>query len=384
MIRILVAALLFVTQFTSLAVAQSFDSAARVAMVVDQGTGAVLLAKNADAPVPPASMSKLMTLNMLFEALREGRVSMETEFLVSEKAHQIGGSTMFLRVGERVSVGNLIQGIIVQSGNDACITVAENLSGSEEAFAAQMTERAQSLGMVGSTFANSTGWPHPNQRMSARDLVFLANRLISEFPEYYPMFAQKSFTWDGVTQDNRNPLLGLGIGADGLKTGHTQEAGYGLVGSAVQGDRRIIFMISGLESQQSRAKEAEKLTNWAFRQFATKKLFEKNVEVAKADVWLGTQSTVPLVTDQDIVTMVALGKADDVKATVSYTGPIEAPIAKGTELGTLTIASPGLEEITFPLFAASEVGTSGIISRVKASAMILSGKLLGQISPQDG
>ena len=212
--------------------AWAVDTLARSAMIVDQTTGTVLLAKDADRPIPPASMSKLMTTYMLFEALRDGRVTMDTKFLVSEKATSRGGSTMFLRTGERVTVRDLIQGIIVQSGNDACITVAENIAGTEEAFAEQMTTRANEMGMTASTFGNATGWPHPNQRMSARDLVFLAKELITKFPEYYGFFSQRSFTWDGVKQDNRNPLLNLGIGADGLKTGHTNEAGYGLVGSA--------------------------------------------------------------------------------------------------------------------------------------------------------
>ena len=370
--------------FTNAAVAQGFDSQAKVAMVVDQTTGTVLLAKDADRPVPPASMSKLMTLNMLFEALRDNRVSMDTQFLVSEKAQSIGGSTMFLRAGERVSVLNLIQGIIVQSGNDACITVAENLAGTEDAFAAQMTERAKKLGMVGSTFANSTGWPHPAQRMSARDLVFLANRLINAFPEYYSYFAQKSFTWDGVSQENRNPLLNLGIGADGLKTGHTNEAGYGLVGSAKQGDRRIIFMISGLPSKQARANEAEKITNWAFRQFSMKKLFEGDKPIALADIWLGQAETVPLVSEGDISTMVAFGKEDEILAEVSYLGPIEAPVKKGDRLATLTVSPPGLEAIEFPLYAGSDVERGGLITRVMASARILSEQLMGYIRPVEG
>ena len=248
----------------------SFDTLASSAMVMDQTTGTVLMAKNADLRVPPASMSKLMTLYMLFEALRDERIAFDTEFLVSEKAAKIGGSTMFLREGERVSVRDLIQGIIVQSGNDACVTVAENLAGTETAFADQMTKRAIELGMNNSSFGNSTGWPDPLQRMSARDLVLIADLLIKDFPNYYPFFAQASFTWDGVKQNNRNPLLALGIGADGLKTGHTNEAGYGLVGSARQGNRRIIFMITGLETKAARANEAEKLANWAFGKFVNK------------------------------------------------------------------------------------------------------------------
>ena len=355
----------------------AFDTAARSAMIVDQTTGTVLLAKDADRPVPPASMSKLMTLNMLFEALRDGRVQMDTQFLVSERARNIGGSTMFLRQGERVSVEDLIQGIIVQSGNDACVTVAENLSGTEEAFATQMTDRAAELGMNASTFGNATGWPHPDQRMSARDLVFLANRLITKFPEYYPYFSQKSFAWDGVEQKNRNPLLNLGIGADGLKTGHTNEAGFGLVGSAKQGNRRIIFMITGLETKGARASEAEKLTNWAFRQFVMKELFKADTKIADASVWLGKSERIDLVSNANINTLIPLGTSGETKVQVSYDGPIEAPIQKGDRIATLSVITPTLEPTTYPLFAAENVDKGGIVTRVFASAQLLTQDLLG-------
>jgi D-alanyl-D-alanine carboxypeptidase (penicillin-binding protein 5/6) len=374
----------FLGKFTSFTVgvlmaghAFAFDTQARSAMIVDQTTGTVLLAKDADRPVPPASMSKLMTLQMLFEALRDGRVDMDTKFLVSDRATKLGGSTMFLRSGERVSVSDLIQGIIVQSGNDACITVAENLAGTEDAFAQQMTARATELGMTSSSFGNATGWPSPKQRMSARDLVFLANRLITKFPEYYTYFAQRSFTWDGVTQSNRNPLLALGIGADGLKTGHTNEAGYGLVGSAKQGDRRIIFMITGLESKSARASEAEKLTNWAFRQFVSKDLFKQGSRIAEADVWLGDTPKVGLVAESEISGLFPLGSVDDVELQVKYDGPLEAPIKKGTRVATLTITAPDMESTKHHLVAENDINNASIVSRVLASAELLGSDLLG-------
>lgn len=238
--------------------AQGFDTNATGAYVKDISTGTVLLSKNADVPLPPASMSKLMTLNMLFEALKDGRVQMDTRFGVSSKAKAMGGSTMFLNERDRPTVEELIQGIIVMSGNDACVVVAEGLAGTEEAFARQMTDRARDLGMMNSTFANASGWPHPDQRMSMQDLGILAERLINEFPDYYGYFAQKEFAFDNrapANTTNRNPLLGLGIGADGLKTGHTSEAGYGLVGSAAQGDRRIVFVITGLDSERARRED---------------------------------------------------------------------------------------------------------------------------------
>lgn len=372
------------TKFTATLVASviatqawAFDTLARSAMIVDQTTGTVLMAKDADRPVPPASMSKLMTLHMLFEALRDGRVTMDTKFLVSERATKLGGSTMFLRTGERVSVSDLIQGIIVQSGNDACITVAENIAGTEEAFAQRMTTRAAELGMSASTFGNATGWPHPMQRMSARDLVFLANRLMTEFPDYYNFFAQKTFTWDGVKQSNRNPLLKLGIGADGLKTGHTEEAGYGLVGSAKQGERRIIFMITGLESKAARASEAEKLTNWAFRQFVSKDLFEKGTQIAQAPVWLGSEQTVGLVAENEISGLFPIGSLDNVKIEVTYEGPIEAPIKQGDRIATLTVTAPEMETLEHHLVAANDVAKGSIVTRVLASAELLGTDLLG-------
>ena len=354
----------------------SFDTLARSAMVMDQTTGAILMTKDADRPIPPASMSKLMTLYMLFEALRDGRVSMETEFLVSERATKIGGSTMFLRSGERVSIRDLIQGIIVQSGNDACITVAENIAGTEDAFARQMTKRALELGMTSSTFGNSTGWPDPIQRMSARDLVHIANLLITEFPDYYPFFSQTSFTWDGVKQSNRNPLLTLGIGADGLKTGHTNEAGYGLVGSAKQGERRIIFMLTGLETKSDRANEAEKLTNWAFRQFVNKNLFEKNETIVSAKVWLGDDKTVDLVAENKISGLFPLGPLNNVKIEVSYSSPIEAPVKKGSRIAILTVTTPDMESTKHHFVAANDVANGSIVSRVLASAQLLSSSLL--------
>ncbi|MDO5530161.1 MAG: D-alanyl-D-alanine carboxypeptidase family protein, partial [Paracoccus sp. (in: a-proteobacteria)] len=252
---------------TAPASAQDFDTNASAAWVYDMTTGTVLLDRNADQPLPPASMSKIMTLYMVFEALRDGRLQLDTELPVSTRARQIGGSTMFLNEMDRPTVEELIKGIVVLSGNDACIVVAEGLAGTEEAFSRQMTERARQLGLTNSHFVNSTGWPHPEHRMSMHDLGILAELLIRDFPEYYSYFAMQRYEFDGrapANVQNRNPILGMGIGADGLKTGHTNEAGYGLVGSAVQGDRRVIFVINGLQSERARAEEAERITAWAF------------------------------------------------------------------------------------------------------------------------
>jgi len=355
----------------------AFETVARSAYVLDVQSGTVLFSKDAARPVPPASMSKLMTLNMLFEALDVGRVTMDTEFSVSQKAHQMGGSKMFLRQGERVTVRNLIQGIIVQSGNDACVVVAEALEGSEAEFARKMTIRAKKLGMTHSTFANATGWPDPNQRMSAQDLVLLATRLQTEFPEYYRFFNQESFTWADITQNNRNPLLKLGIGVDGLKTGHTQEAGYGLVGSAVQGDRRVTFMITGMLSAAERASEGERVINWAFRNFVKKTLFNKDTVIGRADVWLGKQNTVALYSPTGITALLPYDALDDFETTIQYTGPIEAPIAKDAQIATLVLEADNMAPIKFPLYAKNNIRKAGLFGRIKTSAGKIKEELLG-------
>jgi len=354
----------------------AFDTIARSALVLDQTSGTVLLAKNESKPVPPASMSKLMTLNMLFEALQDGRIDLDTKFTVSKKAAEKGGSKMFVKQGERISVENLIRGIIVHSGNDACIVVAESLAGSEADFARIMTARARKLGMNESTFANATGWPNPNHRMSARDLVALANRLITQFPEFYSFFQEQTFTWAGITQNNRNPLLGLDIGADGLKTGHTSEAGYGLAGTAYQGNRRVILVVNGLKSSAERLAEAERLMNWAFRQFAQKTLIKAGKNVAQAEVWLGETNFVGLEIADDISALIPYSARDDIKVFVTYEGPIQAPIKKGEELGALSVDIPGIPPRSYPVYASSDVAAGGIMKRIRASI----NKLLESIS----
>jgi D-alanyl-D-alanine carboxypeptidase (penicillin-binding protein 5/6) len=354
----------------------AFDTIARSALVLDQISGTVLLAKNENKPVPPASMSKLMTLNMLFEALQDGRIDLDTKFTVSKKAAEKGGSKMFVKQGERISVENLIRGIIVHSGNDACIVVAENLAGSEADFARIMTARARKLGMNESTFANATGWPNPDHRMSARDLVALANRLITQFPEFYSFFKEQTFTWAGITQNNRNPLLGLDIGADGLKTGHTSEAGYGLAGTAHQGNRRVILVVNGLKSSAERLAEAERLMNWAFRQFAQKTLIKAGKNVAQAEVWLGETNFVGLEIADDISALIPYSARDDIKVFVTYEGPIQAPIKKGEELGALSVDIPGIAPRSYPVYASSDVAAGGIMKRIRASI----NKLLESIS----
>ncbi len=360
--------------------AGAFETRAASAFVIDQTTGTVLLNKNADQMLPPASMSKLMTLYITFEALRDGRLVLDEKLPVSKHAMAYGGSTMFLDTTDRITVEDLIRGIIVLSGNDACAVIAEALSpdGTEAGFARFMTQRAQQLGMTNSTFSNSNGWPQAGHRMSMRDLALLANRVITDFPSFYPLFSEREFKFDGRAPQNtrnRNPLLSLGIGADGLKTGHTQEAGYGLVGSAKQRGRRVIFVISGLQSAQARAEEAESIVNWAFRQFAVKPVAKAGTSVATADVWMGRDQKVQLVPMEDVSMLMPVTTGVKVVAEVIYNGPITAPIEKDQQIAELVITLPGLPETRIPLVAANDVPAGGFMSRVGTVAQMLIAQL---------
>jgi D-alanyl-D-alanine carboxypeptidase (penicillin-binding protein 5/6) len=375
--RLLVAAVLAI----GLAVpAYAFDTRASAAFVVDHNTGTVLLSKNADQPLPPASMSKLMTLYMAFEAVKRGKANggldMTEKLTVSQHAMDYGGSTMFLAAGEKVSVEDLIRGIIVLSGNDACAVIAEALSpdGTEAGFSRMMTRRAVEMGMTNSTFMNSNGWPQDGHAMSMRDLALLARRLIVDYPEFYPMFAEREFLFDTKESQNRwnrNPLLRMDIGADGLKTGHTQQAGYGLVGSAKQGNRRVVFVISGLQSQQARAEEAESIVNWGFRQFAERQMITAGTRVAEAPVWMGQAQKVGLVPAEDKTVLMPILNEDGVEAEVVYQSPIQAPVAKGQQLGELVFTPAGLEEVRVPLVAEADVPAGGFMTRITTAAMVL-------------
>ncbi|WP_299986896.1 D-alanyl-D-alanine carboxypeptidase family protein [uncultured Ruegeria sp.] len=349
--------------------AQAFDTTARAAYVIDQKTGTVLLSKDADQPLPPASMSKLMTLYVAFEALRDGRLTLDETLPVSEHAMSYGGSTMFLNTQDRVRVEDLLRGIIVLSGNDACVVIAEALSpdGTEAGFARFMTQRAQQMGMNNSNFANSNGWPAAGHMMSVHDLAVLSDQLITDFPEYYPLFAEETFEFDGRAPSNarnRNPLLKLDIGADGLKTGHTQEAGYGLVGSAKQGDRRIVFVLSGLDSVGTRAEEAEAVVNWSFRNFIERSVAKAEEPVAQAKLWMGAEKTVGLVPEDDLTLLFPVLGNKDIQAEVVYKGPINAPVSKGQKLAELVIKPEGLPEIRRPLVADKDVPLGGFVVRM--------------------
>ena len=347
--------------------AQTAETPARNAYILDLSTNTVLLSKQADIPMPPASMSKLMTVYMVFDRLKRSSLSLEDKFLVSKKAWKKGGSKMFVKVGDRVSVEDLLRGIIIQSGNDACIVVAEALGGSEEAFAEMMTKKAKEIGLTNSTFANATGWPHPDHRMSARDLAVLANRLIEEFPELYRFYSEKTFTYSKIKQSNRNPLLYRDIGADGLKTGHTRKAGYGLTASAVRGDRRIVLVLNGLTSVRQRSQESLRLMEWAFRAFKPVSMFKFGENVTEAEVWLGNAPKVPLVIDRDLNLTLPRNAIDKMKVTVRMQNPVAAPVRKGQKFGTLHIQVPGAPDREYPLTAGTDVGQLGFVGRIGAA-----------------
>lgn len=356
--------------------AHAFETTARAAYIYDQSTGTVLLSKNADEPLPPASMSKLMTIYMAFEAVADGRLAIDEELSVSSQAASYDGSSMFLDTTDRVSVENLLRGVIVLSGNDASVVLAEALSpdGTEAGFARMMTDRARQMGMMNSTFVNASGWPAAGHRMSMEDLGILANRIITDFPTFYPLFAETEFAFDGRVPSNsrnRNPVLSMGIGADGLKTGHTEEAGFGLVGSAKQGDRRVIFVIAGLATREARAEESVKIINWAFRQFAEKEIADAGTQIATADVWMGTLPTVGMTVAEDFSLLVPVLNQGEIDAEVVYDGPIEAPITAGQQLGELVITLDELPEKRIPLVAVDDIARGGFGTRLRTAALVL-------------
>lgn len=364
-----IAAVLSLTVFQS---AQALETPASHAYLIDTTTGAVLFDKNGDQLMAPASMSKLMTLFMVFERLQDGRLSLDDKFYVSENAWRkggakTGGSTMFLEPSMRVRVEDLIRGIIVQSGNDACIVVAEALGGSEESFATEMTDRARELGLTDSIFKNATGWPDPEHRVSSRDLAKLAQVTAERFPEYFHYYSEKSFIYNGIKQSNRNPLIYKDMGADGLKTGHTVESGYGLVGTAVRQDRRLVLVVNGLSSKKMRSSESERLLEWGFREFNNYQMFKSGDVVTDANVWLGKQGTVPLLIEDDLTLTLPKRSRRDMKVTVSYEGPLPAPIQKGQRVATLTITAPDVDTLEIPLVAGDSVTQLGLVGRLGAA-----------------
>ena len=351
--------------------AQAIETKAKNAVLMDFETGSFFYQKNADEKMPPASMSKLMTAYMIFERLKSGSLSMNDEFVVSENAWRKGGaktgsSTMFLKIGDKVKLGDLLRGIIVQSGNDACITAAENIAGSEKEFVELANQKAVELGLSHSHLANATGWPNPDHYMSPKDLAVLSSHIIQDFPEYYSIYSEKEFTYNGIKQENRNPLLFLMPGvADGIKTGHTTASGYGLVGSAKKGNRRIIMVINGLKTMKERSEEAQKLILWGFRSFDNYKVLKKDVRVVNIPVWLGKSRTVAAVPAEDIVLTVPKGKQKEIVAKVTYEKPLSAPVKKGQKVGSLVLKVPDQEDRKIDLFAANDVKRQGYFGRLK-------------------
>ncbi len=338
----------------------AFETAAKNAILLDYDTGAYIYAKNHTQQVAPASMSKLMTLYIVFDKIKNGSLSLEDTFTVSENAWRKGGaasgsSTMFLKIGEKVKIEDLLKGIIIQSGNDACITIAENISGSEEDFAVLMNETAEKIGLTNSIFANSTGWPHPDHKMSVEDLAKLSKMIITDFSEYYHLFSQKEFTHNGIKQGNRNPLLYSMEFADGLKTGHTDEAGFCLTASAMKNGRRLIGVMSGMKSNKERSEEAEKLMNYGFREFDNYKILSKGDLLATAKVWYGKEDSVDLMVNDDIVETIKKNLRNKHILSVKYKEPIKAPVKKGEKIGQVSLVYPNNDEKTFPLVAANDV-----------------------------
>lgn len=356
--------------------AQAFNTKADYALLMDMDTGVVLFEKNANARMSPASMSKLMTALLAFEALESGAISEDDKFFVSDDAWKrggagSGGSTMFLKARSRVPVIDLLRGVIIQSGNDACIALAEGLAGSEPEFADLMTERARELGMNKTTFRNSTGWPDPEHKTTAYDLALLAREIIAKHGNYYRLFSQRDFTWNKIRQTNRNPLLYANIGADGLKTGHTKDSGYGLVASAEQNGRRLIMVVNGLDSKRERAREARKLMTYGFRNFLTEPLVEAGATIAELPVWHGSESTVKVTTDKRFNIITPRSGKRKMVATVTYEKPVLAPIKTGDVLGRLKVTLPGLAPQEVDLVAAEDVGKGNVFGRAISSLIYL-------------
>ena len=345
-----------------------YQTAAAHAILIDADSGSVLFEKGADDLIPPASLSKLMTAEVVFNEIATGRLKPTTEFSVSTNAWRRGGapsrtSAMFLPIHSKVAVDDLLHGVIIQSGNDACITLAEGISGSESAFAELMTKRARELGLTKSTFGNSNGLPDPRQLMTVRELAKLSRHIIETYPNYYKYYGEREFTWNKIRQYNRNPLLALTIGADGLKTGYTKEAGYGLVGSAVQNGLRLIVVVSGLKSEKERADEGKKLLEWGFHHFQSGLLFADGQEIAQAKVYGGEKGSVPLVAPKAVRLMVPRGAREKIIARVVYSGPVRAPVQEGQKIGNLKVWRGDFLVLETPLQATASVGTGSMPQR---------------------
>jgi D-alanyl-D-alanine carboxypeptidase (penicillin-binding protein 5/6) len=356
----------------------TFQTGAAHAILIDADSGSVLFEKGADDLIPPASLSKLMTAEVVFNQIRQGLLKPTDEFIVSVGAWRRGGapshtSSMFIPIHNKVSIDNLLRGVIIQSANDACIVLAEGISGSESAFAELMTKRAREIGLSKSTFGNSNGLPDPKQLMTSRELAKLARHIIQTYPDYYKYYNEREFTWNKIRQYNRNPLLALTIGADGLKTGFTKEAGYGLVGSAVQNGLRLIVVVNGLRSEKERADEGKKLLEWGFHGFQSGLLFSEGQEIVQAKLYGGAKGHVPLVAQKEVRLMVPRGSREKIIARVVYSGPVPAPVQQGQKIGMLKVWRGDSLVLEVPLQAAESVGTGSMSRRAfdAASELVL-------------
>jgi D-alanyl-D-alanine carboxypeptidase (penicillin-binding protein 5/6) len=340
--------------------AATVDTIAKQAILIDTTTDTVLMEKAADERMPTSSMSKMMTAYLVYDALRDGRITLDTKFPVSKKAWQTGGSKMFVQINDTIRVEDLLRGLLIQSGNDAAVVLAEGLAGSETAFADRMNEMAKKLGMNASHFVTSNGLPDPEHYSTARDLAILAERMISDFPQYYRYDGEREFTWNKIKQGNRNPLLYRDMGVDGIKTGHTDSGGYGLTASGIRDDRRLILVVNGLPSMQSRADEGARLLEWGWSQFRLYPLFKAGATVDEATVWLGTEDKVPVTVAQDLAMTLQPADFDKMTVTARFQEPIEAPIAKGQVLGEIDIAPPEGPVRKVPLVAAQDMPEASI------------------------
>lgn len=349
------------------------DTIAREAFIIDYDTGTVLMDKNGDSRMPTSSMSKVMTILMAFDGLKNGKLTLDQKFPVSEKAWRMQGSKMFVELGSAIAVEDLIRGIIIQSGNDATVVMAEGIAGSEEEFASLMNAKAADMGMTSSHFINASGWPDPEHYSTAHDLAILAIHTIRDYPDHYKYYAEKEFTWHNIHQMNRNPLLFRDLGVDGLKTGHAEEAGYGLIASGLRDNRRVVMVLNGLSDEKARAQEGARLMEWALRSFENVKLFAAGDTVDQAKVVMGQAAEVPMVTGEDIIMTLPKAVKNDLKVSVSYMEPLVAPVKKGDQIGTLKIDIPRVGVVEKKLLAGADVPKLGLIAATMAKAKMMIG-----------
>ncbi len=354
--------------------ALAMETPARQAIVFDAQTGTILFEKNADEKMPPSSMSKLMTAYVVFDMLKNGKLKLEDTFKVSQKAWSTQGSKMFIDINTDVKIEDLLRGMIIQSGNDACVALAEGVSGNEESFSDLLNETAAKIGLTSSQFRNSNGWPDPNHYMTARDLLTLGLHLINDFPEYMHYYKETEYTYHKIKQGNRNPLLYGFHGADGLKTGHTDEAGYGLVGTAIRDGRRLIMVVNGLKSMQERADESKRLLEWGFREFKNYKIATPGQTMADVPIWMGEKDKVAVAVKDPVIFTLSNADRGTVNAKVKFTQPVHAPVSKDTAIAVLTVTGAGGFTKDYPLYPVENVAKLGFISRtIKGITYILTG-----------